>query len=66
MGEPFFSTKPGGEGTGLRLAVTRGIVERHRGRFEFEFPERSGTIATVWLPTASFQAAASPRAQRAG
>ncbi len=65
VGEPFFSTKPSGEGTGLGLAVTRGIVERHRGRLEFEFPEHGGTIAIVWLPLAAPQVAA-PGAQRAG
>ncbi len=66
VGEPFFSTKPSGEGTGLGIAVTRGIVERHRGKLEFEFPERGGTVATVWLPVAKSQSAAPQGSQRAG
>lgn len=51
--DPFFSTKPAGEGTGLGLSVTRTIVDQHHGSLEFEFPERGGTTVTVWLPTAA-------------
>lgn len=51
--DPFFSTKPEGEGTGLGLSVTRTIVDAHRGELEFEFPEAGGTLATIWLPEAS-------------
>jgi signal transduction histidine kinase len=46
--DPFFSTKPEGEGTGLGLSVTRTIAEAHGGELAFEFPER-GTVATLWL-----------------
>jgi signal transduction histidine kinase len=46
--DPFFSTKPEGEGTGLGLSVTRAIVEAHGGELTLEFPGR-GTVATVWL-----------------
>jgi signal transduction histidine kinase len=46
--DPFFSTKPEGEGTGLGLSVTRTIAEAHGGELAFEFPER-GTIVTLWL-----------------
>ena len=46
--DPFFSTKPEGEGTGLGLSVTRTIAEAHGGELSFEFPER-GTVATIWL-----------------
>ena len=46
--DPFFSTKPEGEGTGLGLSVTRAIIDAHGGELTFEFPER-GTVATVWL-----------------
>ncbi len=45
--EPFFSTK----GTsGLGLAVSWGIVERHRGVIEVESTESGGAIFTIALP----------------
>jgi len=50
--DPFFSTKPEGEGTGLGLSVTRTIVDAHGGELTFDFPEGGGTVATVWLPLA--------------
>ncbi|GAO01471.1 sensor histidine kinase [Anaeromyxobacter sp. PSR-1] len=50
--DPFFSTKPEGEGTGLGLSVTRAIVDSHHGELEFECPTEGGTIATIWLPEA--------------
>jgi signal transduction histidine kinase len=48
--DPFFSTKPEGEGTGLGLTVTRSLVNAHGGELGFEFPDAGGTIVTVWLP----------------
>jgi len=51
--DPFFSTKPEGEGTGLGLSVTRTIVDAHGGELTFEFPPGGGTVATVWLRAAA-------------
>lgn len=53
--EPFFTTKPIGEGTGLGLAVTYGIVKMHRGNIEVESNDiaengPTGTKFTVTLP----------------
>ena len=50
LGEPFFTTKPVGDGTGLGLAVSFGIVERHRGRLKFASAVGVGTTATIELP----------------
>jgi two-component system NtrC family sensor kinase len=60
--DPFFSTKPEGEGTGLGLSVTRTILDAHGGELTFEFPGR-GTVATVWLREARVGAGAVPVAR---
>ncbi|HET9575665.1 MAG TPA: ATP-binding protein [Nitrospira sp.] len=48
--DPFFSTKPAGQGTGLGLFLTYGIVSDHRGRVEVN-NEETGVSFTVVLPT---------------
>jgi len=50
LGEPFFTTRPVGVGTGLGLAVSFGIIERHHGQLQFTSTPGQGTIATVTLP----------------
>lgn len=48
--EPFFSTKSPGEGTGLGLFVTRGIVEKLGGTVEVESKIGQGASFCVRLP----------------
>ncbi len=48
--EPFFTTKPAGEGTGLGLAVSFGIVERHNGKIRVESTPGQGSVFFIWLP----------------
>lgn len=48
--DPFYSTK--GEGTGLGLAVTYGIIEGHGGLIQVESQPWQGTRFTIWLPAA--------------
>lgn len=48
--DPFFTTKPPGQGTGLGLAVSYGIVKEHKGEISVESGEDSGTSFTLWFP----------------
>ena len=48
--QPFFTTKPVGEGTGLGLAVIHGIVRSHGGTIHVESARDQGSTFTVWLP----------------
>lgn len=53
--EPFFTTKEPGKGTGMGLAVSRTIAEKHGGRLECRSVSGQGTIFTLWLPCADKQ-----------
>jgi signal transduction histidine kinase len=48
--EPFFSTKPEGQGTGLGLSTVLMVVERHKGRVDFTSKMGVGTTFRVQLP----------------
>jgi len=60
--EPFVTTKEHGHGTGLGLAVSRSIIERHSGKISLQSELGKGTTVTITLPVPSNGA---PEAKRA-
>jgi len=54
--DPFYTTKGVGQGTGLGLAVTYGIVQEHTGRIGVESVPGHGTTFRITLPTARVRA----------
>ncbi|WP_375769560.1 ATP-binding protein [Archangium gephyra] len=48
--QPFFTTKPEGEGRGLGLAVVHGIITAHGGRIRVESQPGQGSTFTLRLP----------------
>ncbi len=61
--EPFFSTKPSGQGLGLWMA--RGIVQRMGGTIVCEPARERGTIFRLLLPSAPPEVASSPESSSA-
>lgn len=50
--QPFFTTKPTGQGTGLGLSLAYDIVKVHGGELKMESMENKGTTFTIQLPEA--------------
>ena len=48
--QPFFTTKPTGQGTGLGLSLSYDIVKAHGGELKVETKEGEGSIFTIYLP----------------
>ncbi len=53
--EPFFTTKQPGQGTGMGLAVSYGIIGKHGGSIDFMKNGDQGTIFTIILPILQHQ-----------
>ncbi len=50
--DPFFTTKDTGEGTGLGLYISYGIIAAHGGTITVKSREEEGTVFTITLPCA--------------
>ncbi len=64
--EPFFTTKPRDDHSGLGLSVTQGIVTDHGGTMKIESQPGRGTAVTVHLPLCTAPSRPAPTAMPRG
>jgi two-component system NtrC family sensor kinase len=64
--EPFFSTKPVGQGTGMGLSLSYGIVQEHAGKLWVEDAPGGGARFVVELPAAAAEPPLEPDVPAAG
>ncbi len=48
--EPFYTTKPVGEGTGLGMSIAYKVIQNHKGKIDVESEVGVGTTFTITLP----------------
>jgi len=58
--EPFFTTRPPGQGTGLGLTTAYNCAQTHGGRLEARSEPGAGSTFRLWLPTQPRQAPTGP------
>ena len=51
--EPFFTTKPTGQGTGLGLASVQGLVVQSGGAFKLASTPGEGSTVSLWMPAST-------------
>jgi signal transduction histidine kinase len=62
--DPFYTTRPVGQGPGLGLSVCYGIIQEHNGKITCENRPEGGAIFRIELPVAADQAHASGSVSR--
>lgn len=63
--EPFFTTKDIGQGSGLGLSVTHGIIKSHNGHMHIESELRKGAKVKIFLPLSEEATDSSPEKNEA-
>lgn len=58
--DPFFTTKPVGQGTGLGLSLSYGIIKKHGGHIDVDSQEGRGTRFSIHIPVRQPAVAATP------
>ena len=58
--EPFFTTKPKGQGTGLGLAMASGFIEQSNGAIAIESEVGRGSVVHLWLPATAAEQQENP------
>lgn len=48
--DPFYTTKPAGQGTGMGLSISHGIVNKHNGYFTVSSAPGQGSSFSIYLP----------------
>jgi PAS domain S-box-containing protein len=54
--DPFYTTKPPGEGSGMGLAVVAGIVRDYGGAIDLDSEEGKGSVFNIYLPSVTLDA----------
>ena len=62
--DPFFTTRPAGEGSGLGLSISYGIIRQHGGTISVKSTLGEGTTASVRLPLAPKLPPPAPEAEQ--
>ncbi len=60
VSEPFFTTKPAGQGTGLGVAMAKGFAEQSGGGLSVGSAPGKGTKVAIWLRQAAENALQAP------
>lgn len=64
--EPFYSTRPAGEGTGLGLAMVKSVIKEHQGRLEVSDSPAGGCRMDLYWPVADAPEQTNPDTAREG